>query len=364
MKAAKVAAVDIFCGAGGLTYGLRKAGIEVIRGIDIDESVRETYTRNNRRVEFLNKDVRKLNPRELVRGIDRSKKLFLLAGCAPCQPFSSQNRTKCRRDPRRSLIRYFTRLVEKTLPDYVLVENVQGFINSSNPYQNELVSVLRKKGYKYSERIVHAEEYGVPQHRHRYMLLASRLGEIQFPEPRYGPATGVDYKTVRDAIRKYPSIEAGQAYGNIPNHKSRKLSELNLKRIKLVPKNGGSRYALPETLQLKCHKWHDGHSDSYGRMCWDKPAPTLTCKCNSLSNGRFGHPTQNRAISLREAAALQTFPDSYAFYGSDTAIAKHIGNAVPVLLATKIGKVIANDSRAKIHELPYLSDIPAEKEDS
>jgi len=230
-------------------------------------------------------------------------------------------------------------LVNEILPDYVLIENVRGFIKSTNPYRKELLSVLKKNGYHYSEGIVKAEEYGVPQSRHRYVLIASKFQEISLPNALYGPKGRFPYNTVRDAIESYPPLRSGQDFVKIPNHRSRKLSPLNLERIRIISKNGGSRNLLPKRLQLKCHSTYEGHSDVYGRMNWDKPSPTLTCKCNSLSNGRFGHPEQNRGISLREAAKLQTFPDNYIFYGGSTVIAKHIGNAVPVLLAEKIGRV-------------------------
>jgi DNA (cytosine-5)-methyltransferase 1 len=174
--------------------------------------------------------------------------------------------------------------------------------------------------------------------------MASRIGSIKFPEPTHG--TGRKrYVTVRDIISKYPPIRAGQKSRLIPNHTSARLTKINLNRIKSIPKDGGTRKNLPKNLSLKCHDNHRGHTDVYGRLAWDKVSPTLTCRCISLSNGRFGHPTQNRALSVREAAALQTFPDDYVFYGEKTKTALHVGNAVPVLLAQKLGSSIVKKVR-------------------
>ena len=344
MKRNNITAIDFFCGAGGLTHGLRKAGIDVDKGIDIDGSAKKTYESNNPGSKFIKKDIRKVTTNHLLTGIDRSMNLLLFAACAPCQPFSTQNKIKKKRDSRRSLIEYFAELVDKVVPDYLIVENVRGFGKNSNVYRRTLISVLNRKKYKYSECIIKAEEYGIPQTRHRYVLVASLHGKIDLPKRMYGPGHRFPYKTVRNAIEKYPPIAAGTGIDSIPNHKSPKLSELNLERIKIVPRDGGSRSSLPGRLQLKCHKEYNGHSDVYGRMSWDKPSPTLTCKCNSISNGRFGHPEQDRAISLREAAALQTFPDNYVFVGNDTDIARHVGNAVPVLLSTKLGRVFVKNA--------------------
>jgi DNA (cytosine-5)-methyltransferase 1 len=331
----KIVAVDLFCGAGGLTAGLRKAGVKVVKGIDIDSEVEKTYKLNNPGSTFLNRDISEITAEDLIQGINRQNDLFLLAGCAPCQPFSLQNRTK-RRDKRKSLMKQVGRLIDLTKPDLVLVENVPGFINKKNRYHTEFIGILKKHKYFFSEGILNARDYGVPQNRRRYVLFASLRSKVSLPEATYGPGK-LDYVTVKDAIAKYPRIKAGGSSKSFPNHSSRILSDLNLERLMIIPKDGGSRNSLPKALELKCHNEHNGHYDVLGRMRWDKPAPTLTCKCTSITNGRYGHPTQNRGISLREAAALQTFSDDYIFYGSKTSIAKQIGNAVPVLLAQKLG---------------------------
>jgi len=338
MNRRPIVAVDVFCGAGGLTYGLRQVGIKVIRGIDIDVHAKKTYESNNPGAKFVNKDIKRITANEITENIDRSKTLFLLAGCAPCQPFSMQNRKQTVRDSRRSLMSSFARLVDEIVPEYVLVENVPGFMKKSNIYHTEFIKILKRHKYKYAEDILNAAEFGVPQKRKRYVIIASKASTISLPVGTYGN-NGKAFKTVADAIKKYPRLKAGGSNRSVPNHVCRSLSLKNLERIALVPRNGGSRNQLPANLTLDCHKNHSGHSDVYGRMRWGMPAPTLTCKCTSFTNGRFGHPTQNRPISVREAAALQTFPDSYVFYGDITKISAHIGNAVPVLLAKKLGLV-------------------------
>ena len=343
MKKHNIVGIDVFCGAGGLTFGLSSSGINIITGVDIDGTVEKTYLANNPGVNFLKEDIKKIRSSDLIKDINREKNYFLLAGCAPCQPFSVQNRER-KNDSRKSLMAYFTKLVIKLLPDYIVVENVSGFTNSNNSYHKFLVRSLTKNGYWYDEGILNAADFGVPQNRYRYVLIASRNGPINLPKPKYGHNLK-PYKTVLEVIRKYPPLRAGTYSELLPNHKARMLSSINLRRIRLVPKDGGSRSALPKNLELTCHKNHSGHSDAYGRMAWQKPAPTLTCRCTSFTNGRFGHPTQNRAISLREAAALQSFPDSYIFYGNDTDVARHIGNAVPVALAKCLGTTILEHSK-------------------
>ena len=201
--------------------------------------------------------------------------------------------------------------------------------------------MLKEEGYAFDEKIVYAKDYGVPQNRRRYILIASRLFIPKLPAPTHGNKAGLlPYRTVRDAISHFPYLNAGEENINIPNHKCANLKPILIERIKATPHDGGSRTDWPDNLALKCHQNFTGHTDVYGRMKWDEPAPTLTVKCFSLSNGRFGHPEQDRAISLREAAALQTFCDDYIFYGSMQEIGKQIGNAVPVLLAQVLGAYI------------------------
>lgn len=336
-----VVAIDLFCGAGGLTRGLMDAGIRVVKGIDLDDTAANTYEKNNPGAKFMPADIRTVNAADLMDGVERKGADLLIAGCAPCQPFSkhtSSNGGK-RRDPRRTLIMCFADIVAKIRPEYVLVENVPGFGKKDNPYHRKLTNLLKKCGYRYDERVINAADYGVPQSRKRYVLLGCKNHDIRIPCGRYGK-TGRSPKTVRDAISRYPSVSAGMSSESMPNHAAMRLSDLNMERIKAVPKNGGSMSDLPAHMQTRCYRNRQGHTDTYGRMRWDRPSPTLTCRCNSLSNGRFGHPVQNRAITVREAAALQTFSDDYTFYSSTLHNATHVGNAVPVMLAKSLGMAV------------------------
>lgn len=336
-----IIAVDLFCGAGGLTRGLLDAGIKVKKGFDINSKFKETYEKNNPGVCFSSKDVSSLTRDEILQGIDLKNNYFLLAGCAPCQPFSRINNQDLKEDDRKSLLLEFGRLVEQTKPNFIFIENVPGLATGKG---KEIFEKFRKKlddmDYNYICGIVDAKNYGVPQKRKRLILLASDQGSIDFPEQSHGKGESlVPYVKVREVISGYPVLRDGSKHNKIPNHETRTLSEKNRKRLSMIKKNGGSRKELPEHLKLDCHTNHKGHTDVYGRMRWDEVAPTLTCKCTSISNGRFGHPTQRRGISVREAAALQTFDDDYVFYEGLTFNSLMVGNAVPPLLAKKMGEV-------------------------
>ncbi len=262
---------------------------------------------------------------------------MLFAACAPCQPFSKQRKTK-RPDRDSSLLIAFGNIVAEAKPGVVLIENVPGMVNSS-AFQ-EFVGTLHTVGYYTTFDILDAKHFGVPQNRRRLVLLAALSFHPTLPSPRYGTSFR-PFNTVRQFISHFPELSAGSADPNIPNHAAASVSELNMKRLKNTPHDGGDRRDWPDSLVLACHnRTYVGHTDVYGRMKWDAPAPTLTGRCNSISNGRYGHPVQDRAISLREAAALQTFPDRYVFYGLSQHIARQIGNAVPVRLAEELGKHI------------------------
>lgn len=341
-------AIDFFCGGGGMTRGLIDAGINVLAGIDSNPNCRETYERNNKNL-YLECDICQLTPQELL---DRFPQLtntddVLLVGCAPCQPFSILRREEFDEEgnaiPHESvnLLVEFGRFVQALHPAHILVENVPGLRGKGQDVLDNFKRMLNTEGYLYDEKIIYAKDYGVPQNRRRYVLIASRIFQPRIPDPQYGKDL-LPYKTVRETIKKYPVIKAGEEDNRYANHKAANLKPILQKRISATPHDGGSRTDWPEELVLNCHKEFKGHTDVYGRMKWDEPSPTLTVKCFSLSNGRFGHPEQDRAISLREAAALQTFPDDYIFYGSMQEIGKQIGNAVPVLLAKVLGEFILN----------------------
>jgi DNA (cytosine-5)-methyltransferase 1 len=343
-------AIDFFCGAGGLTRGLLDAGVHVIAGFDIDERCSETYVRNNRPAKFYSEDISSLSPATVWKILGtRCTADLLLAGCAPCQPFSQHkngNHDGAERNARgvdrdSKLLGAFARLVEGIRPGQVLIENVPGLIRVQGfSTYRRFVRTLKNLGYTLTEGVIDAKDFGVPQTRRRYVLIAIRGKAATPPEPAFGPGL-TNYSTVRDAISHFPAIRAGQRHPFVPNHEAAEISEINLRRLSHTPHDGGDRRAWPGELILDCHKGeHEGHTDVYGRMRWDSPAPTLTGKCHSISNGRYGHPSQDRAISLREAASLQTFPDSYVFYGFRQHIARMIGNAVPVRLGEALGRHI------------------------
>lgn len=340
----KVVAIDLFCGAGGLTRGLLDAGINVRYGVDLDDNFRRTYNENNKPAIFYRADVRSLSGLDLNRQLNiQPDEYFLLAACAPCQPFSRHNKDH-RYDRRKSLLLEVGRILEEfeRKPDCLFIENVPAISKvDEGRILKQFNKILDALGYYYKSEIVDAKNYGIPQTRKRFIMIAIKKdlynGELSFPEKTHGKDK-LPYKTVRETISHLPVLRAGQQHDQVSNHEAANLSEINLRRLSCIPKNGGSRDSWPKELILKCHESHSGHKDVYGRMKWDAPSPTLTCKCISISNGRFGHPTQLRAISLREAALLQTFPENYNFYGMFQNMAMQIGNAVPVLLAQVFGK--------------------------
>ena len=332
-------AIDLFCGAGGLTRGLRNAGINVILGIDNNEDCRLTYEHNNKPAEFLCSDLRDVETKEVRRRLaGRSGIPLLLAGCAPCQPFSTHQRSAKSSDEGR-LLREVARMTAALRPEWVFIENVPGLARvKGNSTYRRFKAALVEQGYAFADGVVNAVWFGVPQNRRRLVLVASRTGDPSLPDPSHGKSRE-PYRTVRDAIGHFPKIEAGERHPTIPNHCAAEITEVNLRRLRLTPIDGGGRTDWPESLELVCHKERKGHEDVYGRMRWASPAPTLTCRCFSISNGRYGHPEQHRAISLREAASLQSFPEGYQFFGpSQKAIGSQIGNAVPVSLAEAVGR--------------------------
>ena len=340
----KIAAIDLYCGAGGLTRGLLDIGIDVLCGIDSDGKCRQTYESNNIRrngspSRFINmkaEDVRA----EFINNIfsESGADCFMLAGCAPCQPFSKRNRQRDS-DKRAVLLLEFARLIDETMPDYVFMENVPEIEKVHGRVLSYFINVLVRNGYHYDFKIINAKDYGVPQSRKRFVLTASRRGRISVPLPLYGK--NVPYVSVRDAIGdtvKFPPISAGTS-SYIPNHCSGGISALNAKRLEFTPVDGGDRKNWPDDLILECHRKTSGYSDTYSRMFWDRPAPTITTRFNSITTGRFAHPEQNRPVSLKEVAVIQGFPYDYTFYGNMQDIARQIGNAVPPKLAAEINRV-------------------------
>ncbi len=322
--------------------GLSDAGMKVLAGIDIDTDSGRTYKLNFPKASFLKKDIRSMKTSDLESYVPLHRDFPLLfSTCAPCQPFTKQKTKKRLRDARKALLDNLHRFIRHYHPEYVLLENVPGLqkLNRIRGPLPRFLTLLRSQGYDFSACIMNSQEYGVPQHRKRFILLASSLGPIDFPPITHGPDLEWEYANVWAWIGDLPPIAAGERHAEVPNHHTAQLSNLNLTRITSTPEGGGRR-DWPKSLTLTCHKSYNGHTDVYGRMWKNKPATALTTKCISLSNGRYGHPTQNRAISAREAARLQTFPDDFVFEGSLTSSARQIGNAVPVLLAKKLGQHI------------------------
>jgi len=341
----KIIAADLFCGAGGLTRGLLDAGIEVRVGVDYDDSFRRTYDYNNRPAKFYQANIKSLKGQELDSLINiHPSELFLLAACAPCQPFSRHNKNHYY-DRRKSLVLQVVRIMEeiRRKPDLLFFENVPAIMKINKGRQfKRLCNALGRLKYNCTFGIINAKDYGVPQNRKRFILigiLKKHYNEpVSFPENTHGKGK-LPYKTVRDTINYLPRLVAGQRHDVVSSHECAGIKEINIKRLKETPEDGGSRtdYRTKELI-LDCHLNHNGHKDTYGRMKWDAPSPTLTCKCVSISNGRFGHPSQLRGISLREAALLQSFPDNYEFFGMFQNMAMQIGNAVPPLLAKVFGE--------------------------
>lgn len=331
---------DFFSGCGGTSCGFKQAGLNIVLGLDIDHSAAETYKKNFPNADFIETDITTVDTQVLAPYMFESSEPVLFCGCAPCQPFSRQNKITNKDDPRRNLLSEFTRFVEAWLPDYIFIENVPGIqkLKSKDSPINKFTKKIKALGYKFDIDVLPALWFGVPQTRERLVLLASKNSKISLPQRTHGIST-VPFATVRDWIWDLPPLKAGEAHESDKDHQAAKLSPLNLKRIQATPE-GGNRECWPDELWLDCHKKYSGHSDVYGRLSWDKPASGLTTRCISYSNGRFGHPNQDRALSVREAACLQTFPRTYVFTGNLNSKARQIGNAVPPLMAKNIGIAI------------------------
>lgn len=339
---ALIEAVDLFCGVGGLTCGLAQAGVVVKAGYDIDPTCKYPYEANSE-ARFVEKSVADLSGEDLAAHWSPNA-VRLLAGCAPCQPFSSiaTASTSRARHEKWGMLFHFARLVRETMPDLVTMENVPGVVGEA-PFE-EFIKTLSQCGFQINYSVVDAADFGTPQRRRRLVLVASRIGQVALPGPSHpGPNHWV---TVRKAIAHLPPLSSGETNHRDALHKAAKLSETNLKRIR-TSVEGGTWRDWPVELRAECHRRESGkHSAGvYGRMSWDKPAPTMTTLCYGYGNGRFGHPEQDRAISLREAAIFQSFPEDYRFSPEGQAIplknvSRMIGNAVPPKLAEVVGRVL------------------------
>jgi DNA (cytosine-5)-methyltransferase 1 len=347
-----IRAVDFFCGAGGLTHGLEKEGVKVVAGVDLDAACKYPYEANNAS-RFIHKDVTKVTAKE-IKQLLGTRGLTLLAGCAPCQPFStySQSARKQRDNLDWDLLLSFGKLIRKVQPDLVTMENVPEVLG--HDVFKDFLAMLR--GYEIDFKVVECDRIGVPQTRSRLVLVASKLGKIKLALPKTRKKT-----TVRNAIARLPKIKAGESDEGDPLHTSSSLSDLNLLRMR-SSKQGGTWRDWPTRLVAPCHRKKSGktYSGVYGRMSWDDPAPTITTQCFGFGNGRFGHPVQHRAISLREAAIIQSFPRRYAFVEDGKPVhmktlGRLIGNAVPVELGRVIAKTLVKHAQEARKKKPKRS---------
>ena len=355
----KFKAVDLFCGAGGLSTGLKKSGFRVCLGVDIDEKALKTYKCNLKSTKVLKEDIKKVTGEKITEltGI-RKHDNFLLAGCPPCQGFSNLGKRDAS-DEKNQLVFEYVRIINELEPSFILMENVPGMSTGVGKEIFKKVVKKLEESYHVEYDTLNAADFGVPQIRKRLVLHGIRNdvyrnlglnGEKQklLPLPTHSKEKRKGYKrwvTVRKAIFDLPNLEAGDSYDDdvIKNHKARSLSETNIERLREIRLHGGNREMISKDLQLECHKKENvSYTDTYGIINPDKPAPTITSGCTIISKGRYCHPTQNRGLSIREAARLQSFDDKFEFQGNMGEMSLQIGNAVPPKLAEASGKVIIN----------------------
>ena len=341
----KYTAIDFFCGGGGMTCGLRQAGIDVIAGVDLDKEAQSTYETNNPGSVFVLANIRNLQDDYFEKkfSVRRNDDNLVLIGCSPCQFYSIINTSKEKSKESKDLLLEFQRFVRYYNPGYVLVENVPGIITNKYSVLPEFLSFLENNNYIIKQDVIDMSYYGVPQTRRRFSLIASRVKSVSLPVKEEKQAILRDYI---GESHGFPKINAGHKDKTDFNHTTAGLSSICLKRLMKTKTDGGSRldWKDDEELQLKCFIGKDENfKDTFGRMWWNRPAPTITTKFFSISNGRFAHPEENRAISLREGAVLQTFPRNYIFKTSSIAsTARLIGNAVPCEYARRLGEIIVN----------------------
>lgn len=348
-------AIDLFSGCGGVSAGLKKAGIKVCAAVEINEVAVKTYRENHKEVTVLQRDICEVNGDELREAAQISTDdMLLLVACPPCQGFSAIRRGG-KDDKRNQLVFEYIRLVKELNPEFILMENVAGMSRGKGKETFQKAYKEFDRFYKCKCDILNAADYGVPQTRKRLVLHGIRKDiyeawkdkgvEIRLPFPTH---VAREKKTEDSKLSVWnnasvilglPELAAGEECHaeNVYNHVCNSMSALNMERIRYIRAHGGNRVCLPESLALKCHKNKSGHTDVYGIMDMNKPSPTITGGCMHYSKGRYGHPYQDRALSAREAARLQSFDDDYIFYGNNAQVALQIGNAVPVDLAKASG---------------------------
>lgn len=351
-SAPKVSAIDLFCGAGGLSLGLKQAGVRIAAGIDLDPACAYPF-KQNLCAEFIHKNVANVTGRELEAIWKRRKGYRLLAGCAPCQPFSSHRRgADTSSEQNWDLLTHFSRLVDESLPDFVTMENVTRL--GKMTVFRDFAEHLRGLGYAVDHGNLYGPDFGLPQERRRLVLVASKHGEIRVP---VGDTSKKNYRTVRQEIENLPALKHGDVDPTDALHAARRLAPINLDRMR-VSRPGGTWRDWPEELLAPCHRKSTGASfqSFYGRMVWDSPSPTITTQSYNFGTGRFGHPQQDRSLTLREAAMLQGFPREYEFVPagerpSMLSVGRLIGNAVPPVFGRAVGNAILEKVRVISKEL-------------
>jgi DNA (cytosine-5)-methyltransferase 1 len=347
MSARAVACVDLFCGAGGLTHGLRRAGVQVVAGIDLDPACKHPFEHNSGAPFYL-RDISTISGADLAAYYPQNA-VRLLAGCAPCSPFSPfRHGEDTSKDSKWRLLGEFERLIAELQPELVTMENVPGL--ATKPIFDSFVNQLTALHYNVAWGSLYCPRYRVPQHRRRLVLLASRISQIRLPPPRIKDR--LLFPTVKHAIARLRAVAAGSADPRDPLHCARSVNDLNLRRLR-ASRPGGTWHDWPEDLRSPCHRRATGGTfhNVYARMHWDEPAPTITTEAYNFGTGRFGHPDQDRSITLREAAILQTFPRKYSFVAAGSRpgflqVGRLIGNAVPPKLAHYIGLELLRSAKS------------------
>ncbi|MFC1875628.1 DNA cytosine methyltransferase [Chloroflexota bacterium] len=347
-----IRAIDFFCGAGGMSFGLASSGIEIIAGIDHDKKNRLTYEANIPGAVFIESDVRKMRAESLAKiaGIRRLDDDLAFIACGPCQYWTNMRTIKSKASSTKNLLWSFKRFVEHYLPGYIVIENVPGIMrNGIESKLRRFIKILSSLQYQLAYGVLNTANFQVPQNRHRFILIASRINNnIGLPLAKQQPS---HVRNVLGVNNGFATISPGHHDDSPFLHTTAKLAPINMQRLEMTPIDGGDRLSWKDikSLQLKAYIDKDNtYKDTYGRLFWDKPAPTITTKFYSISNGRFAHPEENRGLSLREGATLQSFPKDYTFHGTGIGdIARQIGNAVPPALARHIGLRIIQISSNK-----------------